>query len=111
MIKRNAIVKVGKKKYAYIQPQRHQSSKDVCTIITDRPNKRKRQLVHSSDESASTTEQTTVKKYTYTCTHEGCNNKVQNQGVCIKHGAKKYKYTCTHESSADRGIRGEGRTP
>ena len=29
-----------------------------------------------------------AKTYKYTCSHVGCSNKVENSGVCVKHGAK-----------------------
>ena len=59
LIKRNVIDKVGKKNYSYIAPQKQQS-KDVCTIITDRPSKRKRQSEES--KSASTIEPTRLRR-------------------------------------------------
>jgi len=30
------------------------------------------------------------------CKEEGCNNYVQSQGVCIRHGAPKYNKKCSH---------------
>ena len=106
LIKRNVIVKDGKKKYSYIQHQ--QSSRDICTVIanTNRSNKRKRQSEERNDDgSASTTESTTVKKKKRIrprCSVDGCNNQVQNQGVCIKHGAEVKKYTCIREGCTNQ---------
>ena len=31
------------------------------------------------------------------CTHEGCGNRIINNGVCIRHGAKVYTKTCSHD--------------
>jgi len=98
LIKRDLIVKDGKKKYSYIQPQQQQSSRDICTVIeTDKTNKRKRPSEERNvDVSTSTIKPTIVKKrYIYTCTHEGCNNRVVNGGLCVKHGAK--RLICKHE--------------
>jgi len=96
LLKRNVIVKNGKKNYSYIQPQQKQSSREVCTIIeTDN---RKRQIVEvesSEHESAATAVKR--KRINPKCSVDGCDNQVQNRGLCIKHGAKKYKYTCKHE--------------
>jgi len=104
LIERNDIKKVGKKNYSYIQTQQ---SGDICTIITDRPNKRKRQLEvaeSSEHESAATLKPTTVRKYKYTCTHEGCSNHVQIKGVCVKHGAKVKR--CKHEGCTNQVVNG-----
>lgn len=103
LIKRNVIIKDGKKKYSYIQQQ--QSSRDICTVIaTNRTNKRKRQSEERNDDvSASTTE--SKKKYFYPrCLVDGCNNQVQNKGICIKHGAKVKK--CKREGCDNNAKKG-----
>ena len=41
------------------------------------------------------------------CTIEGCNNKVRNGGVCIRHGAKKYTCKiegCTNDAKGNGGV-------
>jgi len=104
LVKRNAIVKVGKKTYSCIQP--HQR-KDICTVIVDinRSQKRKRKPEENNDVSTSTTEPTTVKKrFKHKCTHEGCTKKVINGGVCIKHGAK--RWVCSHEGCTNWIVNG-----
>jgi len=35
------------------------------------------------------------------CKEEGCNNYVQSQGVCIRHGAPKYNKKCSHPGKSE----------
>jgi len=99
LIKWNAILKDGKKRYSYLEPQKR--SRDI-SVITDRTNERKRQSEESSDDvSVSTTEPKMVmkrKRIHPKCSVDGCNALSRTgYSVCTKHGAKTYKYTCSHE--------------
>jgi len=55
----------------------------------------------NQEEQTSSTKTTTKKKPRKRyprpkCKEEGCNNYVQSQGVCIRHGAPKYNKKCSH---------------
>ena len=55
----------------------------------------------SGDDDPSPTKK---KRYVKLCTTEGCANKAQNGGVCIRHGAKMKQ--CTSEGCLNRAVKG-----
>ena len=40
------------------------------------------------------------------CSREGCNNQLQNNGVCFRHGAKKIHKKCSHEGCPNIAMKG-----
>ena len=68
--------------------------------------KRKREATTEVEEHAAPRKAARKKKYRYECSADGCTNKAQKGGVCVKHGAKVEYKRCSVEGCTNGVIKG-----
>ena len=74
-------------------------------LTTDTRTKRK--IPHEVENISVSSEPTQrSKKRRKKCSNKGCNNQVQNGGVCIRHGASWTKKTCSHKGCTNYAQKG-----
>jgi len=87
------------------------AANNATTAVGGAPNEEQQQTQTSTSTNQEEQEQTSTKTTSNKkprkryprpkCKEEGCNNYVQSQGVCIRHGAPKYNKKCSFPGKSE----------